>query len=104
VVDEVACYRTRAAREQVAALRSALIDRRVDVVTFTSPSTVRNFCALFGPGELPRLLEGVVVACIGPITKAAAAGHGLETHVMPERYTIPALAQAIAAHFERGRS
>jgi len=104
LVDEVAAYRTRAAREQAAALRAALAARRVHVVTFTSSSTVRNFCALFGRAELPRLLEGVAVASIGPITRATAAGLGLETRIMPEEYTIPALARAIVAHFGEGRS
>ena len=52
VVDEVAAYRTRAAREQAAGLREALAERRVDVVTFTSSSTVKNLCALFpGPSS-----------------------------------------------------
>ena len=104
VVDEVAAYRTRAAREEVPALRAALAEKRVHVVTFTSSSTVRSFCALFHAGELRRLLDGVLVASIGPITRATAAGLGLHTDVMPEEYTIPALARAIAAHFDQGRS
>jgi uroporphyrinogen III methyltransferase/synthase len=103
-VDEVPAYRTRPAREEAAALRAALAERRVDAVAFTSSSTARNFCALFGPEELPRLLDGVVVACIGPVTRATASALGLAVAVTPETYTIPALARAIAAHFERGRS
>ena len=104
VVDEVPAYRTRAAREHVPALRAALAARQVHVVTFTSSSTVKNFCALFSRAELGHLLEGVTVAAIGPITRATAAGLGLDTHVMPTEYTVPALAQAIAAHFAEGRS
>jgi uroporphyrinogen III methyltransferase/synthase len=98
-VDEVAAYRTRPAREDAARLRGALAERRVDVVTFTSSSTVRHFAALFAPGELRRLMAGVTVACIGPITRATATEHGLATHIMPGDYTIPALARAIAEHF-----
>jgi len=98
-VDEVAAYRTRPAPEAAASLRDALRSGRVDVVTFTSSSTVRHFAALFPPDELGRLLAGVLVACIGPITRATARDHGLDTHVMPEAYTIPALAAAIATHF-----
>ena len=104
VVDEVPAYRTRAAREQAAGLRKALAERRVDVVTFTSSSTVKNLCALFPRAELGRLMDGVTVASIGPITRATAAGFGLDTHVMPIEYTIPALARAIAAYFAEGRS
>ncbi len=103
-VDEVTAYRTRAAREQVGGLRAALAEGRVHVVTFTSSSTVRNFCALFPGAELRRLLGGVSLASIGPITRATAEGFGLVTHIMPEEYTIPALARAIVAHFEHERS
>lgn len=103
-VVEVAAYCTRAATEQAPALRAALGGGRVDVATFTSSSTVRNFCALFGAAELPRLMSRVTVACIGPITRATAARHGLTTRIMPAEYTIPGLAQAIAAHYEQGRS
>ena len=103
-VTEVAAYRTRAATEHAAGLREALAEGRVDVVTFTSSSTVRSFCALFGSAELPRLLRGVTVACIGPITRATAEGRGLATQIVPEDYTIPALARAIVTHFEPARS
>lgn len=103
-VTEVAAYRTRFATEHAAGLREALAEGRVDVVTFTSSSTVRSFCGLFGAAELPRLLAGVTVACIGPITRATAEGRGLAIQVMPEEYTIPGLARAIVAHFEPARS
>lgn len=104
VVDEVAAYRTRPATEQAADLRDALRRREVDVVTFTSSSTVRNFAALLSPGELAPLMAGVAVACIGPITRRTASVLGLSTEIMPDAYTIPALARAIIAHFERHRS
>jgi len=103
-VTEVAAYRTRFAAEHGPGLREALAAGRVDVVTFTSSSTVRSFCALFRAGELPRLLAGVTVACIGPITRATAEGRGLATQIMPEEYTVPGLARAIVAYFESARS
>ena len=100
VVDEVAAYRTRAATEQAADLRDALRRREVDVVTFTSSSTVKHFAALWSPTELAMLMAGVTVACIGPITRRTASQLGLHTEIMPDAYTIPALARAIVAHFE----
>lgn len=103
-VTEVAAYRTRAATEEAPGLREALAEGRVDVVTFTSSSTVRSFCALFGAAELPRLMANVAVACIGPITRATAQGRGLAPQIVPTDYTIPALARAIVAHFEPARS
>jgi uroporphyrinogen III methyltransferase/synthase len=103
-VTEVPAYRTRSATEQAPGLREALSEGRVDVVTFTSSSTVRSFCALFGAAELPRLMAGVTVACIGPITRATAQGRGLVPRIVPTDYTIPGLARAIVAHFEPARS
>jgi len=98
-VDEVPAYCTRPAGEDAMELRRALAERRVDVVTFTSSSTVRHFAALFTREELARLLTGITVACIGPVTRAAAREVGLETRIVPREYTIPALARAIAEHF-----
>jgi len=102
-VDEVPAYQTRSAEDSADALRDALRAGRVDAVTFTSSSTVRHFAALFAADELARLMAPVVVACIGPVTRATAHEHGLVTHVMPVDYTIPALARALAAHFEAAR-
>jgi uroporphyrinogen III methyltransferase/synthase len=81
-------------------VRALLESRRIDVVTFTSSSTVRGLVALLAPEDPRRLLDGVVVAAIGPITAETAAEHGLRVSVMPHAYTVPALADAIAGHFE----
>jgi uroporphyrinogen-III synthase len=93
-------YRTVLAREGSGEIVALLESRRIDVVTFTSSSTVRGFLALLAPADPRRLLEGVVVAAIGPITAETAAEHGLQVNVMPHEYTVPALADAIADHFE----
>ena len=100
-VEEVPAYRTRPAGEDAGELRCALAEGRVDVVTFTSSSTVRHFAGLFAPDDLRRLLAGVTVACIGPVTRNTARELGLETRIIPTEYTIPALAQAICQHYAR---
>ena len=99
LVDEVPAYRTRPAAEDAGPLRRALALGKVDVVTFTSSSTVRHFAALFPGEDLSRLLRGVAVACIGPVTGATAREVGLEARIVPREYTIPALARAIADHY-----
>jgi uroporphyrinogen III methyltransferase/synthase len=100
-VDEVPAYRTRPAGEDAGELRRALADGRVDVVTFTSSSTVRHFAALFAPDDVRRLLSAVTIACIGPVTRETARELGLDTRIVPKEYTIPALAQAICQHYAR---
>jgi uroporphyrinogen III methyltransferase / synthase len=93
-------YRTRFPRDGAAEMVALLESRRIDVVTFTSSSTVRGFLGLVGPTEARRLLTGVVVAAIGPVTAETATEHGLHVNVMPHEYTVPALADALADHFE----
>ena len=100
-VAEVPAYRTVAVREGAPLLRRALESGTVDVVTFTSSSTVRHFVAMFAPGEAATLLRAVAVACIGPITAQTAAELGLHTDIMPAEYTIPALARAIIEYYSK---
>lgn len=101
VVDEVPVYRTVVPPEAAAAAALFGGDRRPDLVTFTSSSTVTNFARLFPARDLPRLLSGVAVGCIGPITAATARDLGLTVDIQPAEYTIPALATAIVEFFRR---
>ena len=101
-VDEVIAYRAVApAGADVGALRAALEARQLDALTFTSSSTVRNFAALVGERELPRLVRDgrPVVACIGPVTAETARECGLPVTVVPPTYTAAALAAALVDHF-----
>jgi len=78
-----------------------LLERRIDVVTFTSASAVKNFVHVLGAEPAADLLRTTVVACIGPVTAEAAAQFHIETTIVPPQYTIPALVDAIADYFER---
>ena len=92
-------YRTVIAKEESDRMLTLLEARKIDVVTFTSSSTVRGLVGLLPAGEARRLLAGVALAAIGPVTAATVAEHGLPITVMPRQYTAPALAAAIARHF-----
>jgi uroporphyrinogen III methyltransferase/synthase len=93
-------YRTVFAKDGADRILTLLEAGQIDAVTFTSSSTVRGFLALLGPTDARRLLEGVVVAAIGPVTAETATAHGLRVAVMPHEYTIAALAGAVADHFQ----
>jgi uroporphyrinogen III methyltransferase/synthase len=99
-VDEVPAYETVMPRGDLTELRAWLADGRVDLVTFTSSSTVRNFVARLG-ADAERLLAGVRAACIGPITADTARQAGLEVVVQPATYTIAAFTEAIVGHLAR---
>jgi uroporphyrinogen III methyltransferase/synthase len=102
-VDVVPAYRTVRSGVDAEAIRAMLRDRNIHAVTFTSSSTVRYFCELVGE-EAPRLLREVVVASIGPITSEMAARRGIVSQVVPSKYTIPALAEALVRHFQADRA
>ncbi|NIA08763.1 MAG: hypothetical protein GWP10_03085 [Nitrospiraceae bacterium] len=69
----------------------------LDLLTFTSPSTVKNFFHLFPDNLRETVLEQAKVACIGPITARTAEGLGLNVTIEPDKSTIPALVSAIEA-------
>ena len=71
VVDVVA-YRTVQAPAGGVDVYKMLLEQEIDVVTFTSASTVRNFVKLIGEESAADLLRTTVVASIGPITADAA--------------------------------
>ena len=100
--DTIAAYRTIAPQSsELGRVRALLAGGAVDCITFTSSSTVRNFAQLFDTTDLSKLLDGVLIACIGDITAATAAEYGLGTDIQPSEFTTLALADAIASYYAR---
>jgi uroporphyrinogen III methyltransferase / synthase len=101
-VTEVIAYRTiavEADREGEPDIYRMLLERSIDVVTFTSASAVRNFVRVLGAEPAADLLASTVVACIGPVTAEAASRSNIKTTIQPATYTVPALVSAIAKYF-----
>jgi uroporphyrinogen-III synthase len=95
VPHEIAAYRTLPAQPDPAGLQA--LSSGVDIVTFTSSSTVRNFVALAQAAHLDphHLPGGPLYVCIGPITASTAQEHGLSVHLIAGQYTTEGLIQAI---------
>ena len=83
----------------IEAMRQLLADGELDVVTFTSSSTVRHTVNLLGDDAL-KLLSNAAVASIGPITSDTARELGLDVSLTAGEYTVPGLVQALHEHFE----
>ena len=97
-VDDVPLYDTVTANPDPAAL--AALAQGIDAITFTSPSSVRNFLKILEEAGSGRsILNGTVVACIGPITAATARENGLAVTIVPDNYTIEGLIQALTGFF-----
>lgn len=107
IVTEVIAYRTvedEPQRDGDPDIYGMLLEGRIDAVTFTSASAVRNFAKVYGAEQSADLLRHTAVAAIGPVTAEAAAQLGIEVSIQPRTYTIAALADAIAAHFAKEAS
>lgn len=99
-VDEITAYQTRLDEEKAGELVDALKERSVEMVTFTSSSTVKNFKALLPKeADFGELMRGVTVASIGPITSDTAAELGFTVDITAESFTIPGLVDAIVDYF-----
>jgi uroporphyrinogen III methyltransferase/synthase len=98
ICDIATTYRTVRSDRSASKLVPFFDEEKVDVITFTSPSTVANFLRIMGPDfHLPAKVR---IACIGPVTEAAARKAGLPVDILQERYTIPGLVDALVAFFQ----
>ena len=85
-VDDIATYDTVYEKSRLINVGEEIRTGSIDCVVFTSASTVKGFV------ESTELADysGVVAACIGKQTKAAADAYGMQTYVA-EKATIEAL-------------
>jgi len=96
IVDVVEAYQTVLPDYSQNQIDELFENGKIDMITFTSPSTVTNFLAIFEGKSIYEVISRMKVACIGPITAQKASEAGLRVVVSPDEYTADALARAIA--------
>ncbi len=94
----VPTYRTIIPVEEAETVRAALL-QGIDLITFTSSSTAKNLLQMLG-AEARKLLSGVILASIGPITSETLRKAGFEPTIEAREYTIPGLVKAILDYFK----
>lgn len=104
-VDEVAAYYTHTVAsddERGRAVLRLLQERQLDILTFTSSSTVRNFVAWFQSCTEHSGMEPLhsTIACIGPITARTARELGLHVDIEAQEFTIDGLVNALVKYEE----
>ena len=98
IVDVLPIYETVLDTTASELLREQLRSGELDVLTFTSSSTVRNFVEAITEGtneKVAALVGGALVAAIGPVTADTARAFGLNPQIVAEEHTIPGLVAAI---------
>jgi len=72
-----------------------------EAVTFTSPSSVRNFLKLVASrSDVQQWLETAVIVCIGPITAETAVTNGLTAIRVPDEYTTDGMVTELTRYFK----
>lgn len=95
LVTAVDVYETVPVRQGGSRLAALLAEKAVDIVTFTSSSTVQSFVDLLSAYDRTRLLQGVAVASIGPQTSATCRQLGLTVAVEARPSDLDGLVRAI---------
>ncbi|RKU34310.1 uroporphyrinogen-III C-methyltransferase [Candidatus Poribacteria bacterium] len=102
IVDTIPIYETvKAGAEGREVLEADLHNGRIDMVTFTSSSTVTNFLEMFGLHPSAALLDQVHIAVIGPSTEATAKAHGLTVDIVAKQASVESLAEEIVEFYTR---
>lgn len=75
----------------------------VDILTFTSSSTVQNLVGMVKADDAMDLISTATIACIGPKTAQTARDLGLPTHIVAAEYTITGLIESLANYYTSER-
>ena len=101
-VNVVHAYRTISPDHNTEWVRELIVKGSIDMVTFTSSSTVSNFVKMFeADGKLlQEWMKQVAIACIGPITAKTATEYNFKVNLVPPEYTIESLTESIMLFFK----
>ncbi|MCX6008627.1 MAG: uroporphyrinogen-III C-methyltransferase [Chloroflexi bacterium] len=98
-VHQVTAYKTAPTKKGVSQGKQMLLKGKIDVITFTSASTVNSLLAILG--QKWEVIKRAKLAGIGPNTATVLAQKGLKADIVAKEHTIPGLVEAIEKHFRR---
>jgi len=99
-VDVVEAYQTVMPDVSKREMERVFQGDRIDLITFTSSSTVNHFIQMYEQkGSSRNPLAGVAIAAIGPITASTLQRRGISPTIIPNSFTIRALTEAIVDYF-----
>lgn len=81
-------YETVLPENSIVQLKTIIEKEQVDIISFTSSSTVHHFMKVIRHYSLYDQIRDIPIACIGPITKKTAEQYGLHVKICPSVYTV----------------
>ncbi|RDU36288.1 uroporphyrinogen-III synthase [Neobacillus piezotolerans] len=100
IADEIVVYETYLPEESKQKLNEMLSKGELDILMFTSPSTVDHFIEATGEKGLKELAARCVVACIGPVTEKRLKSLGIPVHASPDQYTVEDMVNSTLEYLE----
>jgi uroporphyrinogen III methyltransferase/synthase len=102
-VEVLPVYETKIpGKSKIDKVRKLLLNGNIDVITFTSSSTAKNFFSMIGRHK--KIISRSTIACIGPITAETIRSFGIEPQIISGTYTVQGLTEEIASHFTARQS
>ncbi len=100
-VTEIVAYRTERPEGLPHRVGEGLAAGEINLVTFTSSSTVSNFARLVGPEMLSHVTRNLPAACIGQVTAETAREAGFKVVAEPpaDQVSIPGMVEGILTYF-----
>jgi len=99
-IDETTVYETYLPKSSSEKLVELFHREDIDVITFTSPSTIDHFVKIAG-SQLRDFVSNKVIACIGPVTEKRAKYYGIDIHISPNVYTTEQLVYEIVQYYSK---
>lgn len=85
----------------IKSIQTLMKTETIDAITFTSSSTVRQLLENLADKSL---LQGKVLACIGPITADTLRQYGLQPDIVAEEFTTNGLVKAMESYYTKSRA
>ena len=102
-VQRIIAYQNQPPDPEQVKLPLALLEKKLDLALFASPSSVEHLQTVVGAERTREILAQTTIACIGPTTAKAIHSLDLEVHIQPPESSMAALIQAICAHYREQR-
>lgn len=101
ILEEAILYETYFPKSSEAQIATRLDKQELDVLLFTSSSTVDHFMDIVKKYQLMEQTKQCIIVCIGPITKERVEYYGLKVHVTPEIYTVASMIVALVKYYKQ---
>ena len=93
--DDIIIYKTIMPKESETELYRLMKEQCVDIITFTSSSTVHHFMKVMDKHNLRECLSDSIIACIGPIAEKTAKQYGLNVQICADPFTVEGLVKKL---------